>query len=249
MFDHDVDVLLGGGENHFLPAGTPGCYPGDGERTDDRNLIDEAVAKGYTHVCSEEDFDAVDAATTDKLLGTFADAGMERPYAPGLADMTAKAIDILSKNSDGFFLMVEGGQIDWAAHVNQALNTLEDTLGFDEAVVAALEYQTQHPDTLVIVTADHSTGGLMIEDVPGDEECPDPNDDDSRECNTPYQEDGPFEERGGGTFWLDWTSLNHTGDEVPVTAIGPHAIDLAGYYENTHIFEVMRDALGLSATQ
>jgi len=249
MFDHDVDVLLGGGENHFLPAGTTGCYPGDGERTDDRNLIDEAIAKGYTYVCTEADFDAVDPATTDKLLGTFADDGMERPYAPSLADMTAKAIDILSKNPEGFFLMVEGGQIDWAAHVNQALNTIGDTLGFDEAVVAALDFQTQHPDTLAIVTADHTTGGLTIEDVPGDEDCPDPNDDDSRECNTPYYEDGPFEERGGGTFWLDWTSLNHTGGEVPVTAIGPHAIDLTGYYENTHIFEVMREALGLSATQ
>jgi alkaline phosphatase len=249
MFDHDVDVLLGGGENHFLPVGTPGCYPRDGERTDGRNLIDEAVAKGYQHVCTEAEFDAVDPATTDRLLGTFAEGGMIRPFAPSLAEMTDKAIAILSKDPEGFFLMVEGGQIDWAAHANDALNTIGDTVGFDDAVMAALEFQIEHPDTLVIVTADHSTGGLTIEDVPQDEECTEPNADDPRECKTAFHEDGPFEESEGGTFWLDWTSGEHTGDEVPVTAIGPHAIDLAGYYENTHIFDVMSEALGLAGAE
>ncbi|MGB6894560.1 MAG: alkaline phosphatase [Dehalococcoidia bacterium] len=246
IFDHDVDVLLGGGEDHFLPVGTPGCYPDDGDRTDDRNLIDEAVAKGYQHVCTGADFNAVDPEVTDRLLGTFADLGMTRPFTPSLPEMTAKAIAILSKNEEGFFLMVEGGQIDWAAHANDALNTLGDTLAFDEAVKAALDFQAEHPDTLVIVTADHTTGGLTIEDVPQDEACPEPNPDDPRECKTALQEDGPFEERGGGSFWLDWTSSHHTAGDVPVTASGPHAIDLAGYYENTHIFEVMREALALS---
>jgi alkaline phosphatase len=245
MFDHDVDVLLGGGEDYLLPVGTPGCYPDDGDRTDSRNLIDEAVAKGYEHVCNEAEFNAVDPSATDKLLGTFADLGMTRPYAPSLVDMTTKAIAILSKNPEGFFLMVEGGQIDWAAHINDSLNTIGDTLGFDEAVSAALAFQIENPDTLVIVTADHSTGGLTIEDVPQDEACPEPLPDDPRECKNAFQEDGPFEESGGVSFWLDWTSVNHTGDDVPVTAIGPHASDLTGYYENTHIFQVMREALDL----
>lgn len=245
MFEHDVDVLLGGGEDYLLPAGTPGCYPDDGDRTDGRNLIDEAVEKGYTHVCTVADFQAVDPAATDKLLGTFADLGMTRPYAPSLAVMTEKAIAILSRNTDGFFLMVEGGQIDWAAHSNDALNTLGDTVDFDEAVRLALDFQAEHPDTLVIVTADHATGGLTIEDVPHDEACPEPLPDDERECGNVFQEDGPFEEKGGGRFWLDWTSVGHTADDLPVTAIGPHADDLAGYYENTHIFEAMRDAMAL----
>jgi alkaline phosphatase len=241
-------VLLGGGENHFLPVGTPGCYPGDGERTDNRNLIDEAVAKGYQHVCSEADFNAVDPEVTDKLLGTFADGGMARPYAPSLAQMTTKAIAILSKNQEGFFLMVEGGQIDWAAHVNDAVNTLGDTVAFDDAVKVALDFQVEHPDTLVIVTADHATGGLTIVDRSHDEACSEPHPDDPRECRTALQEDGPFEESGGGSFWVDWAILDvvyHTGEDVPVTAAGPHAIDLAGYYENTHIFQVMREALAL----
>ena len=245
MFDHDVDVLLGGGEDYFLPVGTPGCYPDDGDRTDNRNLVDEAVAKGYTHVCNEADFSAVDPTTTDKLLGTFADYAMTRPYAPSLADMAAKAIDILSDNPEGFFLMVEGGQIDSAAHVSDALNTLGDTVGFDQAVKAALDFQAENPDTLVIVTADHATGGLAIEDLPQDEACPEPLPADPRECKNALHEDGPFEERGGANFWLDWTTVSHTGEDVPVTAAGPHAIDLGGSYENTHIFQVMREALGL----
>jgi len=247
MFEHDVDVLLGGSEDYFLPVGTPGCYPDDGDRTDSRNLIDEAIGKGYEHVCNEADFNAVDPKMTDKLLGTFADYAMARPYAPSLAEMAAKAIAILSKNPNGFFLMVEGGQIDLpAAHLNNALNTLGDTVGFDQAVKAALDFQAEHPDTLVIVTADHSTGGLAIEDVPQDEACPEPQPDDPRECKTLLHEDGPFEESGGARFWLDWTSLHHTADDVPVTAGGPHATDLAGYYENTHIFQVMRGALALT---
>lgn len=249
MFDHDVDVLLGGGEDYLLPVGTPGCYPDDGDRTDGRNLIDEAIAKGYQHVCTEADFNAVDPEVTDRLLGTFADLHMARPFAPSLAEMTAKAIAILSKNPEGFFLMVEGGQIDWAAHIDGALATLGDTVAFDEAVRIALDFQAENPETLVIVTADHATGGLVITDRSHDEACPNPNQDDPRECWTPLQEDGPFEEKGGGTFWVDWAIFDpdyHTGGDVPVTAIGPHAIDLAGYYENTHIFEVMREALALS---
>jgi len=245
MLGHDVDVLLGGGEDYFLPVGTPGCYPDDGDRTDNRNLVDEAVAKGYTHVCNEADFSAVDPSATDKLLGTFADYAMTRPYAPSLADMAAKAIAILSENPEGFFLMVEGGQIDKAAEVNDALNTIGDTVGFDQAVKAALDFQAENPDTLVIVTADHATGGLAIEDLPQDEACPEPLPADPRECKNALHEDGPFEERGGAKFWLDWTTVNHTGDDVPVTAAGPHAIDLTGYYENTHIFQVMREALAL----
>jgi alkaline phosphatase len=140
---------------------------------------------------------------------------------------------------------VEGGQIDTAAHANDALNTLGDTVAFDQAVKVALDFQGQHPDTLVIVTADHSTGGLTIEDVPQDEACPEPLPDDQRECKNALHEDGPFQESGGDSFWLDWTSVSHTADDVPVTAIGPHADDLAGYYENTHIFEVKRDAMAL----
>jgi alkaline phosphatase len=245
MFNHNADVLLGGGEDYFLPVGTAGCYPDDGDRTDNRDLIEEAVAKGYRHVCNEAELESVDPGTTDKLLGTFADYNMPRPYTPSLAEMTEKAIAILDKNSLGFFLMVEGGQIDQAAHVNDAIDTLDDTVGFDKAVEAALVFQAEHPDTLVIVTADHATGGLTIEDSPQDVACPEPKQDDPRECKTALHEDGPFAESGGASFWIDWTTSSHTGDDVPVMAIGPGAASLVGGYENTHIFQAMCEALGL----
>jgi len=245
MFNHNVDVLLGGGEDYFLPLGTPGCYPDNGDRTDNRNLIDEAVAKGYRHVCDEAGLKDIDPGTTDKLLGTFADIDMPRPYTPSLTEMTEKAIAILDKNPRGFFLMVEGGQIDRAAHANDAPNTLDDVATFDKAVEVALAFQAEHPDTLVIVTADHATGGLAIEDSPQDGPCPDPKQDDPRECKTALHEDGPFAESGGASFWIDWTASFHTGDDVPVMAIGPGAASLAGDYENTHINEVMCEALDL----
>jgi alkaline phosphatase len=245
IFENNVDVLLGGGEDYMLPKGTAGCFPDDGDRTDGRNLIDEAVANGYKHVCTASDLSGVDASTTDRLLGTFADYQMTRPYAPSLAEMTDKALAVLDKNSSGFFLMVEGGQIDTAAHVNDAVNALGDVVGFDEAVQVALEYQAQHPETLVIVTADHATGGITIEDSAQDGPCPEPDPKDPRECKTLFQEDGPFSEKKGGEFWVDWTTTNHTAEDVPVMAIGPEASALAGNYENTRIFEVMRGALGL----
>jgi alkaline phosphatase len=245
MFNHNVDVLLGGGEDYFLPVGTAGCYPDGGDRTDSRDLIEEAVAKGYRHVCNEAELESVDPGTTDKLLGTFADYDMPRPYAPSLAEMTEKAFAILDKNPRGFFLMVEGGQIDRAAHVNDAIDTLDDTVGFDKVVEAALAFQAEHPDTLVIVTADHATGGLAIEESPQDGPCPDPKQDDPRECKTALYEDGPFAESGGASFWIDWTTSLHTGDDVPVMAIGPGAASLVGGYENTHIFQAMCEALGL----
>ncbi len=245
-FDHNVDVLLGGGESYLLPKGTSGCYPGDGERTDGRNLIDEAIGNGYEHVCNAADFTAVDPSTTDRLLGTFGDTDMTRPYAPDLASMTDKALSILDKNSNGFFLMVEGGQIDLAAHQNDALNTLGDVVGFDAAVQVALQYQAQHPDTLVIVTADHATGGLTIDDVAVDQPCTDPSPTDARECKTEFHEDGPFSDNKGGQFWIGWTTFNHTGEDVPVSAIGPDSAELEGNHENTDIFQVMRDALGVA---
>ncbi len=82
-----------------------------------------------------------------------------RPFSPSLAALTEKAIEILSRDAEGFFLMVEGGQIDWAGHANDGANVIGDVIGLDEAVQEGLDYAAIHPDTLVIVTADHETRG------------------------------------------------------------------------------------------
>ena len=222
MLEHGVDVLLGGGEDEWLPASEFGCYPGPGKRDDGLNLIQTAITTGYAYVCTATDFNAIDPSTTSKLLGLFADEGMARPFDPTLADMAQKAINILSRDPDGFFLMVEGGQIDWASHANDAVNAIGDTIGFDEAVAVARQFASANPDTLVIVTADHETGGMALEKA----------DYGAQTFTTP----------GGLQFDIDWTSGTHTAVDVPVLAGGPHAWALSGTYENTHIFDVMAAA-------
>jgi len=154
-----VDVVLGGGSNNFLPTAA------GGKRQDGRNLASELKAKGYTYVTNKTEFDAAAAGSTSKLLGLFTKSHMtyeqERDAArePSLAEMTAKAIDVLSKNKRGFFLMVEGGRIDHALHETTAIRALKDTIAFDDAIRAALDrMKAVDPDlrnTLIVVTADH----------------------------------------------------------------------------------------------
>jgi alkaline phosphatase len=218
MMDHQVDVLLGGGEDEFLPEGESGCYSGDGARTDERNLTSEAIAAGYTYVCTPAAFAAVPVTTTH-LLGLFAGGGMARPFSPTLAQMTQKAIDILSQDSEGFFLMVEGGQIDWACHNNDAANAISDTVGFDEAVAVAQAYAALNSNTLVIVTGDHETGGMSVDLFSG--------------------EDGPFYMPNSTPFYVNWTTGNHTAADVPTTAQGMFSTLLDGTDENTHIYDAM----------
>lgn len=222
-----VDVLLGGGEDEFLPTTATGCYPQPGERTDGRNLITEAIAAGYTYVCDAAAFATVAPTSTTRLLGLFADEAMPRPFSPSLAEMTQKAIDILAQDPDGFFLMVEGGQIDWASHANDAANAISDTLSLDEAVAVAQAYASIVTNTLVIVTADHETGGMSTALTSGG--SPD--------------EDGPFYMPDLTPFYVNWTTVGHTAADVPTTAQGPWSALLAGTYENTHIHAVMRMAL------
>jgi alkaline phosphatase len=217
----EVDVLLGGGEDEFLPTTATGCYPEAGEGSDD--LIAEATAAGYTYVCDATAFAAVDPTSTTRLLGLFADEEMPRPFSPSLAEMTQKAIDILSQDPDGFFLMVEGGQIDWASHSNNAGYVISDTVGLDEAIAVAQAYASTISNTLVIVTADHETGGMSANLMSGDE--------------------GPFPMPNLTPFYVNWTTGGHTDADVPTTAQGPWSDLLIGTYENTHIHDVMRVAL------
>ena len=219
----EVNVLLGGGEDEFLPTTKKGCYPEPGERSDGLNLIEDALSSGYTFVCNPVDFSAVDARSTVKLLGLFADEGMTRPFSPTLAEMTQKAIDILSKSSRGFFLMVESGQIDWASHENDAENAILDTIELDKAVKVAVDYATANDNTLIIVTADHETGGMRVGLNP---------------TGSP-EEDGPFIMPDGTAFYVNWSTRRHTAPLVPVTSLGPFTGMLAGIYENTRIFDVM----------
>lgn len=154
-----VDVLLGGGWRHFVPSTATGS-----KRTDATDLTAMFQAAGYTYVNTGAAFNAVDTAATSKLIGLFNkdhlnyELDRAKPGSvidePSLADMTEKALKILSKNTaKGYFLMVEGGRIDHALHGTNAKRALEDTLAFDEAIKRALSLADAN--TLIVVTADH----------------------------------------------------------------------------------------------
>ncbi|HNT77020.1 MAG TPA: alkaline phosphatase [Anaerolineae bacterium] len=226
MIERKVTVLLGGGEDTFLPPSMTGCFPTAGNRSDGRNLIQEAIEKGYTYTCDGAHLMTA-AEDASRLLGLFDDAGMTRPHSPTLATMTHAALIVLSQDPEGFFLMVEGGQIDWAAHANDAENVIGDTLAFDDAVAIAQAFAVGRPQTLIIVTADHETGGMAL----------------SRTRTGAEGEDGPLIMPDGTPFYVTWTGGEHTTTPVPVTAQGPVSYLLDGEYENTHLYEVMLAAL------
>jgi alkaline phosphatase len=154
-----IEVVLGGGQQFFM-------LPKDGgKRADGRDLVAELKAKNYTVANTAAAFNAVDASKTDRLFGVFTSGHMsyeldrDASKEPSLTEMTLKAMDVLSKNSKGYFLMVEGGRIDHALHATQAKKALQETVSFDDAIKAAIaKVKLTDPDlknTLIVVTADH----------------------------------------------------------------------------------------------
>lgn len=151
-----------------------------------------------------------------------------------LEAMTEKAVDVLSRNEKGFFLVVEEEAVDEQAHANNGAMTIEAVQLMDQAVAVAKQFAEQRNDTLVITTADHETGGMAIEDTGMRDETGTP----------PSTEDGPFDVADSQfQFTVDWTTTGHTNVDVPLTAMGPGSERLTGYYENTFVHQVMREAL------
>lgn len=161
-----IDLAMGGGRANFLPveAADPEAPETTGGRRDGRDLTGEWRAKGPSHVYiwDREGFDAIDVQAGPRVLALFepshmnfeADRAADKAGEPSLAEMTAKAVEILRQNKNGYFLMVEGGRIDHAHHGGNAARALKDTQAFSEAVAKAIS-MTNAKDTLVIVTADH----------------------------------------------------------------------------------------------
>ena len=238
------DVILGGGEDWWLPAGTPGAYPDrpaedpqEYSRGTKGDLIAQARADGYQYVSTAGQ---LQAARPGKLLGLFANEEMFQQRAEGqgdvyqpvvsLADMTRKALSALSTDRDGFFLLIEEEAVDEFAHRNNGARTLQAMGELDEAVAVAKAFAARNRDTLVVVTGDHETGGLAVEDVDAEDES--------------TGEDGPFPVEGTPfRFVIDWTTTGHTGQDVPVTAYGPQAERLTGKHPNTYVHEVLEPLL------
>ncbi|HEY3278087.1 MAG TPA: alkaline phosphatase [Syntrophorhabdaceae bacterium] len=156
-----MDVVLGGGKQYLVPKEKGGA------RTDGEDLTEVLRAKGYLIVHTREE---LEKARGNRVWGAFADDAMAnefdrphlRPEEPALAEMTKKALTILSKNKKGFFLMVEGSKVDWAAHANDPIGVVSEVLAFDEAVKVALDFAKKDGKTLVLAFADHGTGGMSL---------------------------------------------------------------------------------------
>jgi alkaline phosphatase len=196
------------------------------------------------------------AAGGPRILGLFANEEMfqQAPEGEGavydptvpLPEMTRKAIDVLSQNPNGFFLLVEEEGIDEMAHQSNAGLVVKSGQQLDAAVKVGRSFAQSDRDTLVIVAADHETGSLAIEDTNEIQSDPAyPNETGAGQT----AEDGPFRVAfSDKRFLVDWTTTNHTAEDVPVTAMGPGSENLVGVYENTHIHDAMVEALFGSAS-
>lgn len=204
----DVDLFIGGGYNHFAV------------RKDSVDLTKNLIQKGYKVIRSEEELYMY--AGAEKLAALLAPVHMPKMQEGRgnfLANATQLAINRLAKNPNGFFLMVEGSQIDWGGHANDAEYIRQEVLDFDMAIGKALDFAQKNGNTLVIVTADHETGGFALS--------------------------GNEEDKTQNLIEPKFTTKNHTGVMVPVYAFGPNADALGGIYENTWIFDVMKRTMGL----
>ncbi|MBB1491325.1 MULTISPECIES: alkaline phosphatase [unclassified Paracoccus (in: a-proteobacteria)] len=154
-----IDVAMGGGRQHFLPAEVTDSEGKPGKRADGRNLMDEASALGATVVENDTDFAALSTAGNNApILGLFEASHMkyehDRTGEPTLAEMTEAAINALGSNEEGFYLSIEAGRVDHANHAGNLYRTLTDGIAFNDAIRKAVEL-TDAEDTLIIVTADH----------------------------------------------------------------------------------------------
>jgi alkaline phosphatase len=172
MVYNGVDVAFGGGFRYLIDADTK--IPGvsyKGARKDDDNLYEALRSLGYEVITTEDELNAIQPQVS-KVWGMFAvshmafniDQPLFAPQQPSLMEMTGKAIEILSKNPKGFFLMVEGSNVDWASHDNDPVGVVTEFLAFDQAVEVALDFARSHPEqrTLVLIFPDHDNGGMSL---------------------------------------------------------------------------------------
>lgn len=202
-----VNVVIGGGRQFFLPAAE------GGKRSDGRNLVKEMQQAGYVYESRPDAEIAGDA----KLLWLLDEDGLppsdKRDYS--LRNLVLAALHALSRDPEGFVLMVEGSQIDWAAHDNDFTALKSELRDFDGAIGAALDFAQGDGETLVLVTADHETGGLTLM---GD--APD-----------------------GSDMTGKWIHDDHTGNMVPLMAYGPAAERFGGIKRNDEVGRLLHELL------
>jgi len=244
-----VDVVLGGGEDWWYPAGTEGAWP-DHPPTDPSeqskgtrgNLVQRAQQLGYRYVRNGSEMAAIDRG---RVLGLFANEEMFEYHNEGEGDlyepsvslpsMSGKALELLSKDRDGFFLFIEEEGIDEMAHHSNATLMIKAGTALDDTVGIALDFAARTPGTLVLVVGDHETGGLAIENV-----------DDADENGVGEQSEDVIPIAGSDLKMVaDWTTGGHTGAATPITASGPGADRLRGIIKNTDVNSALLQAMGV----
>ena len=202
LVSSDIDFFAGGGITYF------------NDRKDKRNLILELEKKGFS--INTESLPKNTKPVFNKKQGyLLASNGMPKILdgrGEFLTNATKLAIESLSSNEEGFFLMIEGAQIDWGGHDNDAEYLISELIDFDNTIGVALDFAKLNGETLVIVTADHETGGFTLAQDNGD-----------------YNKIKPVFSTGG-----------HSATMIPVFAKGPNADDFGGIYENTAIYNKMK---------
>jgi alkaline phosphatase len=195
-------VLLGGGQRFFEADSRP----------DGVDLVSR-MRRRAVYVDTPEALAALDTDTVRALVGLFAEnnPGPVLERAPALVQLTDAALHVLEKDQDGFFLMVEGSQIDWRGHENAPLErVVAEVQDFDLAIRRGLEFQAERPNTLLLVLADHSTGGLALH---ADED---------------------------GWFRAHYTTKGHTAEMIPLFARGPGAEAFGGIMNNDQVGRLLR---------
>lgn len=151
----EMEVVLSGGSKFMKPD----------VRKDKEDMVAALKGLGYSYITTKQEMAALNSG---KVWGLFAEADIAYDFdrdaskVPSLSEMTGKAIELLSKDKDGFFLMVEGSKVDWASHANEPVGVISEVLSFDKAVKVALDYAKKDNNTIVIITADHGNGGMSI---------------------------------------------------------------------------------------
>ncbi len=229
MVDSNVTTILGGGRHFFLPEEM------GGKREDGRDLLTE-VKDSHILLTHKDQLNDFDNSNLEKVIGLFADEHLrdiEKPDNHSTEPTLSEMLDFAIKRSesykangcDGSFIMVEGSQVDWAGHSNNINYLRREMQDFDEAVELAMNYAKENQDTLVVVTADHETGGLLIE--PAD----------------------PTDYTGNEVKFSFNTAIgrgSHTGVPVPIYAYGPGSKNFTGTLDNTDVYRAMIAALDLS---
>jgi alkaline phosphatase len=211
MAAQKIDVLLGGGRHFF-----------DGTAEGASNLLPE-LRRRFVYIDDAAALSRLALDTVPALLGLFAEGGMPTATegrTPALPEMTRAALKVVDRNPNGFFLMVEASQPDWRGHANEPVDeVVAEMLDYDQAVRVALEYQDRHPETLIVLTADHETGGLAIQ------------------------------QNRQGEIVARYTTTGHTGSMIPLFARGPGAERFGGVKDNYQIGQLLLEAIKAAASQ